>query len=221
MPEEMLSQGFTLLEGVALGVLSGILYDTIRILRARIPFPLLGQILDLLFWFLVTITIFIWSQDAWSGRIRLYGVSSLALGAIFYFITFTSITLWIGFRFADFTHFILKVIYLPITFLILVEKKIKQIAKNLFLFWLKWYRIETMTKLTNPVSETQQKGGDDIAHQTGGNLHQARRRRGVNLFGWNPAHRHRSNPRNPVIQPNPATSSRPSQRRKRENVSRH
>lgn len=198
---EMQAQSFALLEGFILGLFSGVLYDVIRVIRARLRFSPLGHFLDLLFWFTVTIIIFVWSQGAWGGRIRLYGVSALTLGAVFYFMTFTAITLWIGFRFADFVHFLIKIIYLPITALICLEKKIIQNTKNLFLFWSKWYRIESMTKPIKIMGQNQNKGGVDIAYQTGRNLHENRRRRCSNLSGRNPAHRRQSNSRCPSSQP--------------------
>ncbi len=146
MTGETLVQGTALLEGFFLGIVAGIIYDLSRVLRARVKLPFLGTILDLLFWFLLTVVIFIWAQLAWGGYIRFYSLASLALGALFYFFTFTGITLWIAFRFADFTQLLVKLICLPITALILLEKKIKKNIKNLFLFWLKWYRIESMVK---------------------------------------------------------------------------
>ena len=39
---------------LALGAAVGVLYDAFRVLRVRLPLPLLGGILDLLFWLAVT-----------------------------------------------------------------------------------------------------------------------------------------------------------------------
>ena len=71
MTVDVAAQGAALLQAVVLGLATGVLYDLFRILRVRIHFPVLGQILDLLFWIVLTVTLFLWSQWAWGGPVRL------------------------------------------------------------------------------------------------------------------------------------------------------
>lgn len=161
-------QSYALGEGICLGMMMGVVYDLLRVLRVRLT--LLTQALDLLFWAMVTLVIFLWSQGVWGGRIRLYAVLSLMVGAGLYFTTFTVVIQWIGFRFADLTHFLIQVLCLPLRLAIGLEKKIKKFTKNLFLFWWKWYKIDGMTELMNDshlMRQPQSRGGEDIANQKG------------------------------------------------------
>lgn len=63
----------------------GLLYDLFRVLRVRVALPLLGAVLDLSFWIIVTVALFVWSQQAWRGEIRLYGIFFLFGGGVLYF----------------------------------------------------------------------------------------------------------------------------------------
>ena len=66
---------------LVMGAAVGLLYDAFRILRVRVRLPLLGGVLDLLFWLVLTGVLFLWSQWAWGGPVRLYGGVFLFLGA--------------------------------------------------------------------------------------------------------------------------------------------
>ena len=55
---------------LGLGVAVGVLYDIFRILRVRLRLPLLGGILDLLFWLVVTAALFLYTVTAGSGEVR-------------------------------------------------------------------------------------------------------------------------------------------------------
>ena len=57
---------------LGLGVAVGVLYDIFRILRVRLRLPLLGGILDLLFWLVVTAALFLYTVTAGSGEVRGY-----------------------------------------------------------------------------------------------------------------------------------------------------
>ena len=67
-------QAAALAQAAALGLAVGLLYDLFRVLRVRVALPLLGAVLDLSFWIIVTVALFVWSQQAWRGEIRLYGI---------------------------------------------------------------------------------------------------------------------------------------------------
>ena len=138
MTVDVAAQGAALLQAVVLGLATGVLYDLFRILRVRIHFPVLGQILDLLFWIVLTVTLFLWSQWAWGGPVRLYGVAFLFLGGAVYFWAFSRWLLWIGYRAADLAALLLGILVLPLIALNHVRKKIKKLAKNIFLSGAKW-----------------------------------------------------------------------------------
>ena len=68
MTIDVIQQGRALCQALLLGAVLGMLYDLFRILRVRVKVPLLGPALDLLFWIVATLTLFLWSQEAWGGR---------------------------------------------------------------------------------------------------------------------------------------------------------
>ena len=67
MSVDVTQQGLALCQALLLGGAMGVAYDLMRILRVRIRLPLLGPLLDLLFWLTATAALFIWSQSAWGG----------------------------------------------------------------------------------------------------------------------------------------------------------
>ena len=72
-------QAAALAQAAALGLAVGLLYDLFRVLRVRVALPLLGAVLDLSFWIIVTVALFVWSQHG-GGRSGCTG-SSFSLGA--------------------------------------------------------------------------------------------------------------------------------------------
>ena len=56
---------------LVMGAAVGLLYDAFRILRVRVRLPLLGGVLDLLFWLVVTVALFVYTTTAGSGEVRL------------------------------------------------------------------------------------------------------------------------------------------------------
>ena len=69
----------------ALGLGVGLLYDLFRVMRVRIPLPLLGGALDLLFWLVVTAGLFVYTTAAGNGEVRFYMIGAVLLGAVVYF----------------------------------------------------------------------------------------------------------------------------------------
>ena len=74
-----------LCRAVLLGGTLGVVYDLMRIVRRRCPHPILGSVLDFLFWLGATAALFCFSHDAWEGQVRLYGALFCLLGGCAYF----------------------------------------------------------------------------------------------------------------------------------------
>ena len=125
------AQGRAVVQALALGAMSGVLYDLFRILRVRVHVRLLGSILDLLFWLCVTGVLFLWSLDAWGGRIRLYGAACLLIGGLLYFRLLSPVFLKLGYHAADLITLLLRLLILPITGVVFLLKKIKIFTKNI------------------------------------------------------------------------------------------
>ena len=94
MTVDIAAQQAALLQAAALGLAAGLLYDLFRVLRCRVCLPLLGPALDLLFWLVLTGVLFLWSQWAWGGPVRLYGVVFLFLGGVLYLRLFSRLMLF-------------------------------------------------------------------------------------------------------------------------------
>ena len=186
MTVDVAAQGAALVQAMLLGLGTGVLYDLLRILRVRVRVPLLGPCLDLLFWLLLTGTLFLWSQWAWGGPVRLYGVAFLFLGGVFYFWLLSRWMLWIGYRLADLVTVILKILALPLAVLHRLQKKIKKLAKNVFLSAEKWYRINQITQEMESTARrraARERGGAQHASEARGTADQAGHRGTFGVFG--------------------------------------
>lgn len=114
MTADVTAQAWAVVQAIGLGLAAGLLYDLFRVLRVRVHVPLLGPLLDLLFWITLTAVLFVWSQWAWGGMVRLYGAVFLFFGGCVYFWLLSSGVLWVGYRLADLVTFVLKILVLPL-----------------------------------------------------------------------------------------------------------
>ena len=117
---------------LVMGAAVGLLYDAFRILRVRVRLPLLGGVLDLLFWLVVTVALFVYTTTAGSGEVRLYIVAAVLLGAAAYFWLLSRWFLKLGYRLADLVGVLWRVLTLPVVFLLRLCKKIGKTAKKSF-----------------------------------------------------------------------------------------
>ena len=138
-------QAAAVVQAVCLGLLVGLIYDLMRIMRVRLKIPFLGSFLDFLFWVSVTMVLFLWSQVAWGGEIRLYGAAFLFLGGVLYFWGLSIWVLKVGYLGADFLTLIWRILTLPWMCIKTTGKKMKKIAKKTFHFGVKWYKINQIT----------------------------------------------------------------------------
>ena len=146
MTVDVVQQSRALCQALLLGGAMGVVYDLFRILRVRIKLPLLGPLLDLLFWLTATAALFIWSQSAWGGEVRLYGAVFCLVGGSLYFRAVSPWLLRLGYLGADLAAALLGILTFPLGVAGRILKKIRKIAKNIFLSASKWYRIEVTAK---------------------------------------------------------------------------
>ena len=78
-------QALFLLGALGLGAAVGLVYDLLRILRVRLPVPFVGGVLDLLFWVMVTVALFVYTTVAGRGEVRIYLLAGVAIGGALYF----------------------------------------------------------------------------------------------------------------------------------------
>ena len=114
--------------GLGLGFALGVLYDLMRVLRTRLKLPLVGSVLDLLFWIAATITLFLWTLWVEQGQMRLYTILSILLGGTAYFLSLSRPVLKLGHLAADLVSFLCFLATRP---LVLVQKIWKKIRKKI------------------------------------------------------------------------------------------
>ena len=129
-----------------IGAAAGVLYDLFRVLRVRIRIPLIGIVLDALFWILVTAALFLWSVRATGGEVRIYVVAAIFLGGVLYFWKVSSWVLKLGYQLADFCVLLFHVALFPLTLGAEWLKNFRKFAKNIFHYRRKWYKIKQITK---------------------------------------------------------------------------
>ena len=138
MSVDLAQQARALCQALLLGGGMGVLYDLFRILRVRVKIPALGPILDLLFWLTATGGLFLWSQNAWGGQIRLYGAAFCLAGGALYFWAVSPWLLRLGYLGADLTAAFLGILTFPLGLALSIMKKIRKLIKNIFLSGAKW-----------------------------------------------------------------------------------
>jgi tryptophan-rich sensory protein len=146
MTVDVAQQGRALCQALLLGGAMGVVYDLFRILRVRVKVRLLGPLLDLLFWLAATAALFVWSQSAWGGQVRLYGAAFCLAGGALYFWALSPFFLRLGYLGADLAAALLGILTFPLGAAEALLKKIRKIVKNVFLSWTKWYRIRATTE---------------------------------------------------------------------------
>ena len=170
MMVDLAQQGRALCQALLLGGAMGVVYDLFRILRVRVKFPLLGSLLDLLFWVGATAALFLWSQDAWGGQVRLYGAAFCLLGGALYFGAVSPWMLRLGYLGADLAAAFLGILTFPLGLARAVIKKIRKIAKNIFLSGAKWYRMRDTAGRLDVAARRRslrERGDDSYGIQTG------------------------------------------------------
>ena len=145
MTVDVAQQGRALCQALLLGGAMGVVYDLFRVLRVRVKAPLLGPLLDLLFWLAAVAALFLWSQDAWGGRVRVYGAVFCLTGGGLYFWAVSPWLLKLGYLAADLMAALLGILTFPLGLAGAILKKIRKLIKNIFLSGAKWYKIKSLT----------------------------------------------------------------------------
>ncbi|OUN09395.1 hypothetical protein B5G40_12545 [Flavonifractor sp. An9] len=160
-------QALFLLGAVGLGAAAGLIYDLLRILRVRLPLPLIGGLMDLLFWLVVTAAIFVYSTVAGRGQVRGYLLAGILAGGGVYFWALSRGFLWLGYRLADLVGVVWHIVTLPLVVMGKVCKKIGKSAKKAFHYRPKWYKINTISDETEDTPRSDRAAdGEGVTHET-------------------------------------------------------
>ena len=135
-----------LCRAILLGGSLGVVYDLMRVARRRLRLPGVGGVLDFSFWVLATVALFLFSRQAWAGRVRLYGAVFCFLGGAAYFWGLSPVLLSVFLRLADMLALILGILLLPARILGRVLKRIGKNVKYPFSFKEKWSMIALKPK---------------------------------------------------------------------------
>ena len=170
MTVDVAQQSRALCQALLLGGAMGVTYDLFRVLRVRVRVPLLGPLLDLLFWLAATAALFVWSQTAWGGQIRLYGAAFCLVGGGVYFWAVSPWLLRLGYLCADLVEAVLGILTFPLGLAKCFLKKIRKIVKNIFLSGTKWYRMKDIPGRLDTAArrrDLRERGECDHGIQTG------------------------------------------------------
>lgn len=157
--QQVLSLGSALLLGVAVGFL----YDSLRVLRGRLP--LLGGALDLLFWAAVTCALFCHALIREGGVVRIYMVAGVFGGAWCYFRLLSPPVFTLVSCLADGVAALLRLVTLPVRLTARLCKKIGAAAKKSFHYRRKWYRINLLMREMDDSSQQKGRRGGNTAYE--------------------------------------------------------
>lgn len=158
---------------VVLGLGVGLLYDLMRLLRRYIRLPLLGSVLDLLFWSITTAALFYFVIAVGDGKVRIYVLLAVLGGAAAYFFALSEWILSLGDLLADGMVALFRCVLFPIQLVGQIIKKIRKKLKNLFLYQRKWYKIKATFEGMEEVARF------GAAHREEGGCHAIRKSRTV------------------------------------------
>ena len=115
MNEIVCSQSELFFTSIQIGIVIGIIFDTIRIFRKMIKHPnFVVQIEDILFWVCSGFTGFYMLYNCNYADIRPYILLGMIMGAIFYFLTFSILAMKIMTYIIEFVKDILHKLYLSV-----------------------------------------------------------------------------------------------------------
>ena len=173
---DLADQVRTFLGAAALGGCLGLVYDVFRVLRRRLRLPLVGALLDLGFWLLVTVGLFCYATAAGGGEVRIYMAAALFLGALLYFLLLSPPALLLVGLAADGAALLLRLLLLPVDRLHRLGKKIQKSLKKHFHYRREWYKLNLipgeMDDLTRP-RDGRWEGRDHAKDQESRTAHQA------------------------------------------------
>ena len=134
-------QAMAFLGALALGGGLGLLYDLCRLLRHRLPLLGLGAVLDLLYWPIAAVSLFVYAVAAGDGVVRIYFMLGVALGGGIYFLILSGPMVFLGEKLADLAGALAGLCMLPLKWLHNFQKKFYVNLKKVFHYEEKWYRI--------------------------------------------------------------------------------
>ena len=185
-----LGSGVGYLLAVLLGAGLGVAYDLMRTLRRRVRLPLLGPALDLLFWVLATVGLFLYTILRGGGELRLYTIAALLLGGCVYFWLLSPPVLLLTGLAAGLAARLLRLAAAPLLLLAGTVKKIREIIKRHFHYRRKWFNIKMIPEEMERSyrQEAAGKGGRaHVPHQKSGAADQDRDLGAAHLHGHRPA----------------------------------
>ena len=139
IPEQIITLSFTL----AAGVLSGSLYDILRVIRRKLcDGKIVTLLTDVLFGVSFAAQLFLLAYTNGEGVFRLYMPFAALLGMTIYFMLFSKAFTALMLLFADFLEKIISILFYPLIFVIKIAKKSAKLIKKIFYYRKKWYTIK-------------------------------------------------------------------------------
>lgn len=123
---------------VCIGFFIGFVYDLFRIFRKTLKHPnIFTQLEDLLYWIFVSLVMYYILLSKNYGEVRAFSIIGAFIGMIIYFLTLSQIFLPITIKIIEFIKkcitFIIKIVFIPIDFMLKLIKYPYCFFKNIFL----------------------------------------------------------------------------------------
>ena len=112
---------------IALGAAAGFLYDFLRALRHRLRSAAVTALIDMLFWAVFGVSLFLVGFTFGGGEHRLYMSLFAVLGGTLYFLFLSSLGLWLCDKIAGFLVFLIKYAIKPLVLTMQFHKKVLEI----------------------------------------------------------------------------------------------
>lgn len=146
-------QALSIIWALLVGLALGLFYDLLRPFRLYAPFWL-EFLLDLLFWFIVTIAVFVFAPLLSGGQIRIFTLLFQFLGALLYFQLFSRFIRRMTELLHDCLARILQLLFWPLRRLLCILRVpfsyflsyLKKTIKKLFSFPARWFTIDKISK---------------------------------------------------------------------------
>lgn len=141
-----------------LGMAVGLAYDLIRIPRAYIHVPLLGEVLDLCFWLVVTAALFLFAIHNGNGEVRIFMAAALFCGALIYFLLLSPYVRRFSALIAAAVAAVWRILAFPVLKSAAAIKKLKEKLKNSFSSVHKRYKMKLIPGKEEAAAECGETG---------------------------------------------------------------
>ena len=158
----IVSQLYEAIAALALGMVSGVVYDILRIVRKGCNSKIVTALCDIIFSLFFCCSLFVLGFSLGSGEQRVFMTVFAVLSAALYFCLFSRFVCKLLSYIFQFLGKIIHIVVLPLIFLLELIKKFIFFTKNLFHYIKKWYTIKNTYRYFNSQKKRSRNPGYDM-----------------------------------------------------------